>query len=626
MSRGPSSHGLVALRRRPAIISICAVLALFALSTFSLPFAFGFTNEQSAAAEVGQPNFTTGGCDDGTQPVPSDTTLCFPYASAFDSAGNLWVADTSNQRYVEFPLSGGTIQSTESSVIGQTSFTAYLGNEGGSPSASTDRLPFGLAFDSQGDLWAADTVNNRILEFPLVSGAIQTTATKVIGQTSFSAVGCNEFSFSSLSTLCQPEGLTFDSSGNLWVADFDNSRVLEFPLVGGVIQTTATTLIGQTSAANGSGSPACNEAGTGPPAAPTSSTLCGPTTLAFDPEGNLWVADQSNNRVLEFPLVSGVIQPTATKVIGQVGYTENQANEGGSPMAGTLSQAYGIAFDPEGNLWVSDTINNRILQFPVVGGVVQTTANVVLGESTFTSGLGNAGQSPSVVSYGFNHPQGITFDPSGNLWVTDFNNGRILEFTGPGLPGGCTAVIAPPPTDGATTTAQDSCTGTPTGGSFAADATGTGITVSIMSTTGTGPVTITASDLGAVPSVGPDPNVAGGGAAYYDVHIAGIGDGTAYVCIASASNTLMDYWDGSGWTSVSGLTISTNTIGGRTVCGDISVAALDGTPIVTGSPSGSSTGVPQFPLGNASGFLLLVVLLPVLLAIGRARRTRSDAR
>jgi hypothetical protein len=105
--------------RGTASVSLClGLLAVLALSMFSLPMVLGFTNGESAVAQVGEPNLTTGGCDDSTQPVPSDTVLCYPYAAAFDPAGNLWVADTSNARFVEFPLSGGSIQSTESSVIG----------------------------------------------------------------------------------------------------------------------------------------------------------------------------------------------------------------------------------------------------------------------------------------------------------------------------------------------------------------------------------------------------------------------------------------------------------------------------------------------------------------------------
>jgi len=611
---------LASHRRKPAILSICIVLALFAISTFSLPLVFGFTNGESAAAQVGEPNLTTGGCDYPKQPYSTDTNLCYPYGAAFDPSGNLWVADTSNARVVEFPLSGGVIQSTESSVIGQTSFSGFSCDAGG-VSASKLCHAWGVAFDKPGNLWVADTENNRILEFPLVSGVIQSTATEVIGQTSPSAFGCNEFSFSSLSTLCQPEGLAFDSSGNLWVTDFDNSRVMEFPLVSGSISKTATTLIGQTSAAAGSGSAVCNEGS----AAPTDSTLCGPSTLAFDTAGNLWVADQDNNRVLEFPLVSGVIQSTATGVIGQSGFTGDKPNEGATggypPTASTLYSPYGVAFDPEGNLWVGDTDNARVLEFPLVSGAIQTAATTVLGQTTFSGHNGNAGQG-STVAYGMAAPNTVTFDPSGNLWVSDFSNSRILEFTGPSIGAPCIAVTVPPPTDGTTATAEDSCTGTPTGGSLTAGATGTGITVAITGASATGTVTITASDLSGAPSAshgGADTALTG--ASYYDVSVSAETGGMAQVCISPANGaTAMQYFYGGTWVSATGITTPDNSI-----CGTIPVYALGGTPIAIGTPAGPKTGVPEFSLGTASGFMVLAVLLPVLLVIGRTRRTNLDA-
>jgi sugar lactone lactonase YvrE len=410
-----------------------ALLLLFALSLIAIPSVFAFSADQGAAAAAGQPNLTTGGCDDSTQPVPSQSTLCYPYGAAIDPDGNLWVADTSNARVVEFDVSDGAPQSTESAVIGQTSFTGYRNNQGGSPSSSTLYDPQGLAFDSAGDLWVADTGNNRILEFPLVSGVIQTTATEVIGQTGFTVGGCNQFSSSSDSTLCEPTGLAFDSSGNLWVADADNSRVLEFPLVGGVISTTASELIGQTSFAAGSASQACNQAGYGnPPASPTASTLCFPTTLAFDSSGNLWVADSSNSRTLEFPLVSSVIQTTATAVIGQTGFTSDSCNKGSSsPTDTALCSPYGVGFDSSGNLWVTDTANNRVLEFPLVSGAISSTATLVLGQASFTTGTHNGGAYPAPVADGVSGPQSLAFDSPGDLWVVDESNSRVLVYAPP---------------------------------------------------------------------------------------------------------------------------------------------------------------------------------------------------
>jgi len=220
----------------------------------------------------------------------------------------------------------------------------------------------------------------------------------------------------SQSNLNAPEGLTFDSSGNLWVADPGYYRVEEFmtPFSNG---EAASLVLGQDNftAKNFPNEPSCPpQCGT-----PTMSTLDGPNDVAFDSAGNLWVADRNDHRVSEFtpPFTNGEAASTTVggdcSIFGQV------------LAANCASVIDFIGFDHSGLLWVSDTGNGRVLGFPapLTSG---ENASFVLGEPDFQTTYGftvNATQS-NLVS-----PEGLAFDSSGNLWISDSGLNRVLEFS-----------------------------------------------------------------------------------------------------------------------------------------------------------------------------------------------------
>src|ERR1700730_14215595 len=155
----------------------------------------------------------------------------------------------------------------------------------------------------------------------------------------------------------------------------------------------------------------------GQPSSPI--TIGNPTAVAFDSKGDLWVVDNSNNRVLEYttPFSTG---EAASLVIGQTSLT----GSGDSSPSGALFGPIGLAFDSGGNLWVVDSGNNRVLEFksPFSNG---ESASLVIGQPTFGGYIG------TTTSGGLNAPSYLAFDPSGNLWVTDQGNNRVLEFIAP---------------------------------------------------------------------------------------------------------------------------------------------------------------------------------------------------
>ena len=258
-----------------------------------------------------------------------------PSGLGFDASGNLWVADQGNNRVLMFkpPFATGMQANL---VIGQHDFNhnSYATNQTGL------HYPNGLGFDSLGNLWVSDDLNNRVLMFkaPLVTGM---AANLVIGHKSFlwSGTALNQTGFTT------PSGLGFDGSGDLWVSDFTNNRVLMFkpPFTTGM---AANLVIGQ---------PDFNH----DTYATTQTGLAGPQGLGFDSLGDLWVPDGSNNRVLMFkpPFTTGM---AANLVIGQPDFNHSTA---ATTQTG-LHTPNGLGFDAVGNLWVVDNTNNRVLMFP----------------------------------------------------------------------------------------------------------------------------------------------------------------------------------------------------------------------------------------------------------------------
>jgi sugar lactone lactonase YvrE len=322
---------------------------------------------------------------------------------------------------------------TAVTVIGQSNFNLGTANhgEGGSSVAFGIFLARDIAFDSHGDLWVADTNNNRVIEFVPGTGTCSTgvlcsnmAATLVIGQTSMTANGANEGAGATAtsSSLSSPYDVAFDAQGNLWVVDSSNNRVLEFayPFSNG---EAASVVIGQTSFSANS----LNEGGSNPSA----SSLDGPTALAFDSSGDLWVADRYNSRVLEYvPGTSGCAADTlcsgmsATKVLGQSSFTVQTP---GYLTATGMYDPYGLAFAPNGNLWVDDSNNGRVLEFasPFSTG---EAASVVLSDATFTTETGSFCRPETLNASSLCGSEGIAVDSSGDVWVADSFNNRVLEF------------------------------------------------------------------------------------------------------------------------------------------------------------------------------------------------------
>ena len=360
----------------------------------------------SADGLLGQANFSTNQRNSPLLPGWANRVYG-PTAIVVDpKTGRVFMADVFNHRVLSWPnLPVFANSQAADLVLGQPDFDTILSNQGGVVSASSLSWPNGLALDGDGNLYVADQGNNRVVEFatPLSSGM---AASRVIGQATFST---NASGSPSASNLDGPMGVALDRFGNLYVADSNNHRVLEYqhPLGNGM---SATNLFGQ---ANFTSNLIADP--------PTDKSLNFPMGLALDPQGKLYVADNGNSRVLVYDNVQGLVCPgscPASLVIGQPNFTTS-ATGPASPTS--LNNPYAVALDPKGNLYVADTLNNRVLEYnlPLANGMM---ANLVIGQANQTSAFPTAGPT------GLTNPSALALDPAGNLYVADLSNSRVLEY------------------------------------------------------------------------------------------------------------------------------------------------------------------------------------------------------
>lgn len=362
---------------------------------------------QQAQFVLGQPSFfqTVQGGIGGKQ-------LILPFSVAIDpTTGDVYVSDNGGNRILRFrnPFDQG--QADANAVFGQPNFTTFTVNTGGI-SASSLRAPRGITVDSSGNLWIADTDNNRVLRYPasaLAAGVRNPAADLVIGQPDFLAGTSNRGGLSGAS-LRAPNNVAFDSQGRLYVCDTGNARVLVFspPFSTG---QTALAVMGQATFTTAT-----------VPATPVKESLRQPTGVAID-SGLVYITSPADHRILIYPAAGTGIPPT--QVLGQLDFTANQSNTGTAPRAN--DSAFQNPFDVKvdtttGKVYVADTLNNRVLAFDRGA----KSANSVWGQSDFTLNSANQIKPESLAA-----PAGIVIDYSQQpfaLYISDVQNHRVLGW------------------------------------------------------------------------------------------------------------------------------------------------------------------------------------------------------
>ncbi len=302
-------------------------------------------------------------------------------------------------------------------VLGQENFTDDTPNI----SQTGMSYPVSIAVDpTTNKVFVSDYSSSRVLRFASLQTLLDgNPAEAVFGQEDWVSGNDNAGRETPLAnTLDHPMHLAVDTAGRLWVADLENNRVLRFD--------NASAKTGNSDADGVLGQPdfvsSADNQGMG--GTPGQNTMYGPTGVAVDTAGTLWVADYYNNRILRFDNAAAKANgANADGVLGQPDFVSSGENQGGDLAANTLSAPRGLWVDAQGRLWAADANNDRVLRYDnAAAKAIGGNADGVLGQLSFTT--------REILPFNarVNYPRGVAVDAGGTLSVADFINHRIMIF------------------------------------------------------------------------------------------------------------------------------------------------------------------------------------------------------
>ncbi len=397
---------------------------------------------KAASRIIGVPTVPQGqtlpGVNEYTPGAFSQGTVDGTRPGLFAFGTNLYVPDVSSNRILVFdalenwPAETTRFSPAARSVIGQDSFNAGRPNRNGQATGNNGfNYPMNV-WVGQSEIYVADLLNNRVLVMPGRDFAYN-AATRVIGQVNFTQNGPNlvegkEFYFldgftsdrQAVGTQLAGSCIALDGD-RMYVADSQNNRVLGYADVRRIKTLDAATMvIGQTDLSSSFANAPGSDAGT-----TTERGLNAPTCVAVDKDGNLWVADTGNGRVLRYPKpfdtpATGLRQPNL--VLGQGNFTARSTD----PTSRTMRSPAGIAFLSDGSVLVSDYLHNRVLRFRKPAGGDFTNgqaADGVFGQPNFTE------SARGTTLNRFSSPKGIATDPQDRLYVAETVGNRVLIFS-----------------------------------------------------------------------------------------------------------------------------------------------------------------------------------------------------
>jgi sugar lactone lactonase YvrE len=297
--------------------------------------------------------------------------FCMPTDVAVDTNGNVYVADSENNRIRKISASGNVTTLAGSGISGSAD---------GRGTAASFANPLGLAVDGSGNVYVADSV--CLIRKISASGNVTTLA------------GSPETGYADGKGTAAKFGyigeLAVDKGGNVYAADFENQRIRKISASGNV-----TTLAGsgEQGYADGQG---------------TAASFDTPWGLAVDGSGNVYVADVGNQRIRKISASGNV---TTLAGSGEQGYADGQG------AVAAFSRPLGLAVDGSGNVYVTEG-NERIRKISASGNVTTLAGS---GTTGYADGKGAVAA--------FSNPCGLAVDGSGNVYVADSGNNRIRKIS-----------------------------------------------------------------------------------------------------------------------------------------------------------------------------------------------------
>ncbi len=323
----------------------------------------------------------------GDEGPATSASLTWPEGVFVDASGNIYIADTSNQRVRKVDTSG-----IISTVAGDG--TRGFSGDGGPATSASLNGPSGVFVDGSGSIYIADEYNDRIRKVD-TSGIITTVAGN--GTRAFSGDGGPATSAS----LDGPSGVFVDGLGNIYIADEHNHRIRKVD-TSDIISTVAGD---GTRGFSGDGGPA------------TSARLSSPLAVFMDGLGNIYIADGGNHRIRKVD-TSGIISTVPRD--GIAGFS----GDGGPATDASFFTPRGVFVDGSGNIYIADMNNGRIRKVDT-SGIISTVA----GNGTF----GFSGDGGPATDASLNFPSDVSVDGSGLIYIVDRYNHRIRKVDTSGI-------------------------------------------------------------------------------------------------------------------------------------------------------------------------------------------------
>jgi len=397
---GTTLLGSTTLNNGSAVLTTTSLPA--GLQSVTAVYSGDGSNFASSSSSIGSNliiSTVAGGGSGGNGGLATAASLSLPCGIAVDSSGDLFIADTSDDVVREVKHSTGII-----TTVAGNGTAGYNGDNIQATMAELN-VPYGVAVDANGQfLFIADGANMRIREVNLSTGIITTVA----GNGTYGPpLGDN--GPATAASLCVPKGIAVDNLGNLFIADTQDNRIREVNLTGGteVIDGINVSAGGITTVAGG-GTGSLGDGGLA-----TEASLAGPTGVTVDASGNLFIADTQDNRIREVNYSTHIITTVAGNGIAGSG------GDGGAATAASLNSPWGVAVETSGHLFISDCYNFRIREVNLSTDTITTIAG----------GSYNFGDNGPALAASVSYPSQLAVDSSGNLFVADDGHNRIREIT-----------------------------------------------------------------------------------------------------------------------------------------------------------------------------------------------------